>query len=87
MREEPNADAVPADSGCDYPETIDAGVDSLRANLREGGPPVDYEALHLYVAGKLAQQEARIVRGQLVTWEVWNQAYRDIIAAPGQQDD
>jgi hypothetical protein len=57
------------------PRDFEGLVREIQQNLRPGGPPVDWAAIHLYVAGDLDDGDSRNVRGRIVTWEAWNRAY------------
>ena len=69
------------DSGAD--DDVEALAQELRSALRSGGPRVDPDAIHLYVAGDLAAQQSLNVRQHVVTWVDWNRAYWDAISALG----
>ncbi len=56
-------------------------IGRIRANLRPGGPDVDYAALHLHIAGDLDAEQSRQVRELIVTWQPWYDAYWETVSA------
>lgn len=54
----------------------------VRAALQPDGPEVDDRLLHLLVARQLSEDAARGVWRKVLTWQTWNQAFREI--ATGQ---
>ena len=47
----------------------------IREQLKSGGPPVDFAAIHLYIAGDLGEADSRRVSERIVTWQAWYRAY------------
>ena len=47
----------------------------IRKRLKPDGPPVDFAAIHLYIAGDLDEHESRCVSERIVTWQSWYRAY------------
>ncbi|NLS97845.1 MAG: hypothetical protein GXX96_37365 [Planctomycetaceae bacterium] len=58
---------------------IDRVIQTIRVNLRSGGPPVDYQALLLYAGGDLDAEQSRRVREHIVAWQSWNDAYWELV--------
>jgi hypothetical protein len=64
---------------------IDYVIQTIRGNLRSGGPAVDYHVLLLYASGELDAEQTRCVREHIVAWQSWNDAYWQVVedsAAP-----
>ncbi len=67
---------------------FEVAIERIRGHLKEGGPPVDYAAIHLYERGDLDEEETRIVRRRIVTWKTWNNAYWEVaITLIDDEDD
>ena len=59
----------------DVPATFEGVVHRIRERLKSGGPPVDFAAIHLYIAGDLGEADSRRVSERIVTWQTWYRAY------------
>jgi hypothetical protein len=59
------------------PKSLEEVVAEIDQNLQPDGPPVNHTAIALHVAGELGDEQARLVREQVVCWKAWNDAYWD----------
>ncbi len=56
---------------------LDQLIDHIRANLKEGGPPVDFAALHAYIDRDLSVGDTLEVQRRINTWKAWHNAYHE----------
>lgn len=50
-------------------------IEALLKSLSDGGPPVDFEAVDRFIAGRLEADQLRVVRARIVRWKGWHHAY------------
>jgi len=54
---------------------------NIQKDLKPGGPPVDFEAIHYYIGEELDDDERSRVAANISTWQEWHEAYRDAMIA------
>jgi len=65
----------------DLIERVKAHLRNVNANLKLGGPPVDWEELQLFVDGVLVPDRAESVRCRVETWRSWYNARLQLLVA------
>ena len=77
-----NDDQLPTD----LVAIIKTHLKNVQANLKSGGPPVDWKQIHLFQDGLLAPNEAAEIRKQIETWRSWYNARLEVMIAMCDQE-
>lgn len=67
--------------------SLEKWLTRIQSELQDGGPLVDYAALHLYAARELPSTMTQVVRERISTWRNWHEVFWEIKFALAAADE
>ena len=64
-------------------------LEQIRGQLRDGGPPVEWDAIYLFAGGDLDDDPdaKKLIAGRIATWRQWFEAYWETKMGLGRSGD
>ncbi len=59
-------------------------LEQIKSELRDGGPPVDYDLLAAFCMDVLKEPDTRLVVEQIVTWKAWYAGWMEVNQLEGE---